>query len=423
MAVQLLPPEILLATLRLAVEIPGALDVSNLNALSDDQRSWSHVYHMAHRAANRTKKSLVLVSKSWRNLATELLYEHVALRSNTACVKFLAHLLTLQHRSGPDHPLWFTKRLDVSITGFDDRNHDLTGIDVGDIFVRPLRSLEILVCATNRDHDPPFDTHDLLDRCKMTLRHVQLEFTPRFPPTEATISTLNTIEVLSLSFTYPILDASIPFDFPCMHTLSMASFELASHLRSVAAWRMPSLRRVTIESILKLDERSLLFFETHGSTITYLNLHHSTAPNLPPILARCHMLQHLVLPYRGLFDSLVPHPTLMRISVPAECWRLAETKEVSRLVPTVENLLRTILQMKNAPLTSVRLLSWWSGVFGTRTWSRGEIQSWSKVVELYGWNGIRLEDADGALLDVQSVQMVDGVTIETVSEELEAFDL
>jgi hypothetical protein len=79
-----LPPEILLRILRTAAGEPHySLDTSPLSSsrLVDWRRSWTHPPSQGRTARMKTKTALVLVSKHWHAVASEILFEWVDLRT------------------------------------------------------------------------------------------------------------------------------------------------------------------------------------------------------------------------------------------------------------------------------------------------------------------------------------------------------
>jgi hypothetical protein len=422
----LLPPEIWIIIFRWAtLEELGTFDYSPLDALSDENRSWSFSYtafylgaSSSYRKALGTKISLVSVCRRWRPLTTPFLYEHLRIYSvhqwNCLAAALSSSVIPLTEKTRDENVTLFgshTRRLDITnfprqwISRTDGSNQETICISVAERVLSSLTRLEILSIANMKGGgDAPDEDATaamlIARHCGKTVRHLcwtAFNITP-------SISNHNPdkLEVLDLWMERGSWVDKLPIlSLPHLHTLAVTG-HVAGFLRRMTSWTVPSMRRVVIHALALAEvlptDQYTAFFDAFGSSITYLKIALLSFDNdLSMIFNKCTSLQALELPTPAHFaiPNAHAHPSLIRICIP-----IIPSILTGIHVEALEDRLSDILRLRIPSLSYIRMENLTTKRFAKHGWSPNRVVIWLDLIDQCRSSNIRLEYDDGELLEI-----------------------
>jgi hypothetical protein len=353
MSTPTLPPELWLAAIKAASDVPGALDTSLLVPPDRSPRSYSrvikesssytqaaHVYRSADdpekvsfdagaRLSLKTKMSSVLVSSTWKKLAMPLLYEHISLRRIEhvrSCARALeSNLQSVMKKEGSNDERtqystrlgWHTKRLDIAFSSFNRRSVDWSPEDVQHLsfILKACPNLKIVIMDTLSGAPWESEFVSQLIEDHIQLRHLQWGegHTKSLP----SCFFFNNLEVLFLTDAAEYCETlQTKATLPNLHTLGIFDLGGGAHdsdarviALGLADWELPALRRLVIGAYSLENGGMLPLFQKFASQLLSLDIETSLAYNpIPNLLAMCSSLQELCASCIVIDETPEQHP-------------------------------------------------------------------------------------------------------------------
>lgn len=294
-----LPIELWRNIFHYAVHIPGALDVG-LNDPSQERnelsfrKGWPTIEKLLIQAplSMSTRRSIVLVSPLWKDIAMEFVHEIVDIRSPAAAHRFLQILQRDDDKERRFQRGWWIKRIDIS---FFDSTSD-TSSYLQQIFQR-CHNLQIVKFKSSAFS---FLLPTICAHCPHLLAFMPLYLNPQSQAWN-TIDLLRGVRVKVLD----IILASIAEEdiFPAVIDPSGTPFENVSSLTlrlnyftaKALHWHLPSLShlRIIATSINNFDFIGS-FIACHASTLTSFNAHIQLIHDIPNLSRNLNLCQRLL---------------------------------------------------------------------------------------------------------------------------------
>jgi hypothetical protein len=451
-----LPPEILSYIFRLAAGEPShTFDTSPLPPLSEERRSWtprSEDDEYGERAQTRT--SLVRVSKFWRSVALELLYESVTVKRplSTLPDPSFSHSMRLNpvssflnalyrdqsatklHNATYDDPqqqvtpaTHFIRRLDIHPISYWDRSFisDHNALQ----FSGKFHNLSILI-MTNAVEPPAGFIAQIVLKSGCPLRHFETHCRKSWSA-EIIRKVASTLEFVSFnckdqSYSYSDSDMVLPFTLPHVHTVEISDIDEEDF--SIILWfkkcHFPSLQRLFFQPNRWMNPdtnaiRSL--YHVVGRTVTILDVrtigdtgYYSgfaiilrSFPLLQELTIHCTAISVMDLDDTGLFR---PHSSLILLNLVSDRPRgppdgIGDFSPIfDRVQPNLDLLLnrfiKPMLVQGKLSLRHVRLLGVKPAEFSTCALHREKANIWRGYIDQYGAAQVRLELSGGDLVSV-----------------------
>jgi hypothetical protein len=302
-------PELWLRIFAYATWIPGALEISDHQAISAFFRdTYGITTHKRFEEALQLKLSAALVCKQWYRLITQALFEYIIIRSDKQILKVATVLENKTLWNGDHGPGWWTIRLELALQG----SHLWTIKDcraLSRIFNHcpNLKIISTAFCSLHMSYSSYTSFISALTVNQLQIRRLEIK---------GEISTINAIiskycaslEVLCLpDTTYGRMAAPtlVDLQLPKLHM-----FSCSSSLPSIfsAKSTIPSLKWLLVNNNIGLD----IFLEVYGTRLHHLSLPAGVTRSLSSILCACPSIQslsigfvHILLPS---FTKLVPQP-------------------------------------------------------------------------------------------------------------------
>jgi hypothetical protein len=334
-----LPPELLLYIFRLAAGEPySAFDTSpsGSSRLGEWRRAWDSDQNRAFVDRMKTRTALVLVSKHWHALASEILYEYVQPVASLLTSFFLVlkdDWTSIKQdnvdttRSTPTrHIGGFVKNIYVRLPDPDEEDDHIPLESVNEIIplFRLFTKLESLYIylggdgADWRDAAVRIVSEVANNGCHLRFIGGMTDFaifpllgTPQ-------IDMLEAMELFGAPGTGNLWDDLPPVIFPRLNTLSLSTITgpIGSLFRWFSRCGLPSLTRFISYSLGSVWDHVAPFFFVHGKSFVALDLPNSGQISLAPLLPCCPSLQEVTVGRYGS-DELIPViPKLAYIGIP-----------------------------------------------------------------------------------------------------------
>lgn len=399
---------------------------------------------------HRTKQMLCLVSRTWRVVAQELIFEYIFLNNDYDWSK-LADGFEESRRvdigRGRHGAGWYVKRIEINTKYWTE--------ELGCAAARVIRccpNMRVLTVGADEEKygGVPVDViMAVFQTCPRAIR--SLDWTCDLGPATMTtlfglISIASKLESLFLFVQQNIhvahverLKAAGQVSLPELHTLELVStdFDPSIVLTLISLWNLPRLRQVVLCGQCDLDH-AFRFFEAHGSKLHSLEFDyagepepdlvaesqlHTPGPHEIPqkgpamVLLMCPNLRELVLhTHWAAFQAQPGHPNVERIGLRG-LHLLASSSQPRRvgavvLRPQLDEEQRAALHaLKLAfpilinrnlypKVTAIRLLDFDQSRFRSVPWRAGRVAFWAFWVTRFERIGVRLEDHAGNLVQL-----------------------
>ncbi|OCB88489.1 hypothetical protein A7U60_g4397 [Sanghuangporus baumii] len=425
-----------------ATRVVGGYDTSYESPFEKSEISNGYAYFLRQLKENhRTKQALCLVSKTWRALAFDLIFEYLFLQEAYDWSK-LAEALEeskLKQRGRGGHGMgWYCKRIEIY-------THSWTqelGVAAARV-VRCCPNLRVLaVGALEETGGVPVELiQAVFESCPGAIR--SLDWTCDIGADQTTemfclISKAAKLQSLFLCVQQDLdashaekIDAIGSLTLPELHTIELVSpeFDPSDVLLVMAAWKLPGLRQLVLCGQTDLSFAHC-FFEAHGPSLSTLEFDYagesdpepafqSVLPQRGPemLFAHCPNLTELILQAHWASSQALPgHPKIERIGLRGlHLHAGSQTRNRGgglALRPEHDAEQRAILQALRAAfpilvdrarfpsIKSVRLLDFDQSRFRSIPWRASRVAHWAFWVKRFERLGIRLEDHAGDLIEV-----------------------
>jgi hypothetical protein len=322
-----IPPELWLSIFRLAAAEPREIfDTSPIDALWAGTRAWRNSWKSddKYRRRKRTRTSLVLVSKYWRTLATEILYEFVLLTEHEMFSSFsrtlegdwqdaqiTAHTDCRSSEGSTRHVGQLIRylRLDFFYAELSMLSNTEVGRIMSSFRLCPAGEVVFIsyIIADVQISAAPSVLGALVN-AGAPLRYVHGGSSHSIPPF-LRIPSDNHIEVLSLMTQDHEWSSVTPLLLPYLYTLIIRpTDDDYAFVQWIIRCDLPLLTTVTLGSrwiASKIDNLLYLFFERHGGSITMLDVSAEYACDLSMILPHCPSIESIMIPVQHA-QSLQP---------------------------------------------------------------------------------------------------------------------
>ncbi|THH01192.1 hypothetical protein EW145_g6960, partial [Phellinidium pouzarii] len=301
-----------------ATEVEGGYDTSYMSPFEfSDIVDGYNVFLKQLSVNHRTKQTLCLVSKRWRAIAQELIFEYLFLQDTYDWTK-LADGLEESKRIDVEHgghgAGWYVKRLEVSTMSWNEA--------LGSAAARVIRccpNLRVVTVGAFEEYGgvPAELVRAVFETCPRNLR--SLDWTCDLGPAQTALmlSLLPRAEQLHALFLCVQHDISNSIikrleglkqkRLPHMHTLEVLSpdNDPSVVLTLMASWELPALRQLVLCGQTDLDD-ARTFFAAHGPKLQTLEFDYAGEPEEPVgsdppdrgpgmLFARCPNLKEVVL--------------------------------------------------------------------------------------------------------------------------------
>lgn len=418
-----IPPELWLLIFREATYITPDETEQELSFLKREQSVACQLE--AYRENIRLKFDLTRVCRKWHALMQEFMYEFVWI-SRGVQAKALARTLLLEDcRGSPISSGWYIRRLHIETSTLD----PCAPIDIRCI----LDFASQLVVYTDRHsvkqnafapHDPRCTTEtifSLVAQSSKDLRRLSWknsDETPLHIQMSALFNRPSAIEYLEITSGSPDhaayrAPASFPaIEFPALRSLKVEVDDFTFSI--FAAWKMPKLQNLSVVSC-EFNYRGVgfsSFFQTHGSSLSQLELGHSSSlveshdlnlpfselqlskwcPNLREFICSADAEWHWQTPDWIPPHVLLPtHPTVEFIGIRGINKRLAENEDTFMLLEQLHSLQRDAFPN----LRFIRDLSPESHALRIHRPSVRIATFWTRLLKTCQEQGVWLEDLHG----------------------------
>jgi hypothetical protein len=443
-----IPPEIFATIFRLAAGEPFyTFDTSPLPPFSEEGRSWSTSLpdqrSKQRKERARTRTRLVLVSKLWRSLALELLYESVMLKLPYSLCKFVRALhsditfTTAHNELLPTQRIspvsWFVRRLEIRLGS---SYNTFAQLDDGSLEVLSLLSnVNVLILRTNggiiSTNGGPSElemsrtlAHKIV-RSGCRIAHYEADFNPSLD-SHILQFTSSTLEVARLICDDPPkIDTKSSLSLPHVHRLELRVMSYSTEhliLRWFAECQLPSLRRLRFElylaiSLLEYQPGTILqqFWSALGQYVTFLDVNgiswSGSRIGLRNILRSFPSLQKLVNSPRDQPGERFPnHLNLVQIDVVMGVFHRLDgimhppsVSTTSEWKFSMNGLIHGFIMKPEATLSGhclerVRLIDISKAGFGDSRWRQADLATWQIWIDQFRDAKVRLEFSSGDLV-------------------------
>lgn len=187
-----------------------------------------------------------------------------------------------------------------------------------------------------------------------------------------------------------------------LHSLEMFSFDPSNFLDTMSDWKLPALRRVSLRSQQVLEDRKLFaFFEVHGPQLTILEID-CLSVFAPSVLTLCPNLMEIITDITlAVPNRLFGHPSVRRIGFRG--FHMVDHRPVRReTIACFGTIFPSFLEKTTFPkIESIRFLDFDQHSFGKQGWLMSEAKLWVQCVRRCREQGVRLEDHDGNLVNIE----------------------
>jgi hypothetical protein len=425
-----LPPELLLDILHLAAGEPHAvLDTSPLGSSRSGEwrRSWAYPYtHGPNSRTSRmkTKTALVLVSKYWRIMSLEILFEWANLHNAALLNSFFSLVKNewtkMQQENVDDgsnsastgkHIGRFVKYLHVYLPGPEDHDHvhlEFTPDKLIPLF-RFFTNLEWLSLyhggseAEFTDISIRMVAQVANNGCRLRSMAGMTDFA-LFPLLDT--PQVDTIEVMNLSGSPDMgnfWDDIPPLTFPRLNTLDLSTWlPIASLFRWLSRCTLPSLIRFVSARIgSNWDDYASLFL-AHGKSLVALDLSNPAEFPLSLLLTCCPSLEEATI-HPDSFEELAPAiPKLAYIGIPFYLPPYFYTAKNRQRIRDWDGCMKLIFEHRNrGTLAVIRLPEFEPEQMSLlRNCGRSAVGKLEHWIEVCKAEGVRLEHEDGELVEI-----------------------
>jgi hypothetical protein len=432
----ILPPELLLVIFRTAASVPGALEVSPLEPLKDDHRSWDYIAPRQYIDSMTTKRALTLVCKYWKRIATELLFEHINLenldkahviaRNFESSTKLVSKENVRRRGQSLLSPVsHFVRRIEMNLRYLHASRGLKSGIKALASIIRHSEDLRILIVRLPISE--PLLGSDILK----AINPIRLPSLCHFaciggyygPPLSDSLQKFSMVQVLCLRIVGESKLYCPALHFNELHTLQLLGDGISTLLNAMSEWPLPLLHRMYLP--LAEANFSTPFLEQHGSKLTFLDLMPSYgggvgSPIASAIFNSCPSLVHLVV---GCTDyklpvnaRMPPHFNLTRVSIRTRLTSVEMDTWIEDMVRGLDRWTNDLISMDcDCPaLSVVRLIDFEPHLFPGNIWLRSHMDLWKGWTRRWAERSVRFEDKFGDLVQVPDdipIKAPDGVAL------------
>jgi hypothetical protein len=299
-------PELWVLIFRLATEVPGELDTSELPPLCDESRSWD----LEFGSSLATKTSLALVSKLWNLPSLPLLYESVQLIGSRRLASVLPTLrrrplqaartvVGSESETFTSHLGCYTKRLCIVLPHHDKGLGEYPPLDNGLTISSLLPNIRVLlVLSYTRECNPLLIMFlDVHIRIAQNIRHLHFNIRQSGDILLEWLTHLPMLEVVTVADIVNLPNPADTISLPHLHTLEVRDHSQPKVQVAVPSKLcLPSLRRLTLTGDYGYPRPLLDFIDVFATQLTALDLKGSPKPeDLPSIIAKCTSLTYSYL--------------------------------------------------------------------------------------------------------------------------------
>jgi hypothetical protein len=429
-----LPPEIWCYIFRLAAAEPAALfDTSPLEPGDDAGRTWTQSDRRYTSPQNRNdlaerntdRLSFILVSKHWYNLAVDLFFEYVLIRTEWALIAFSRIIerqwdslqSETQASSLPGSALHvgrFVKFLHIY-----PRKEMVWTITLPDMFhiassIKLCPNAQILVLDLFPDGTGNRMTTDALSdeilKGAKSLRYVdcRIDFLSllqlSFDHSE-TIEVLSVRPIQTLDFTALQPPSSKSVIFSRVHTFNMKAvpveIEMMTWLNTCA---FPALLRLRwkYDCNSRAKPEVLQFYRMHGAHITSLDLGNTPNRDLPTILPLFPSVREISIPVADYESILLILPKLVGVGLYLDFapWPPTLRAMMSMLIPCMNSILGGC----GPNLAYVRIEEFDQARFSTGMWHIKQLVKWGDWAMAWGEIGVGFEFSSGESIMAKALE-------------------
>ncbi|TDL24364.1 hypothetical protein BD410DRAFT_118962 [Rickenella mellea] len=410
-----LPNELWRQVFSFATMVPRGFDTSLTSPFDFSEISDGYNAFLKRLSKNhRTKQAICLVSRKFRAIAQELIFEYLFLQDGFDWNKLAEGLETsrdIDEAQGGRGAGWYVKRLEICTANW------LCKEAMGAAAARVIRCCpnlrRLMIGGSDEAGIPAELVHAVFETCPQALRCLQWA-TDLGPQTRLMLSLLPVVRNLEFLFLYatelyiPSSDPNHPeynAEFPNLHTLEIVATDLdvSGLLNVMATWKIPRLQHVIITGARQTgSDDPLPFFLAHGACISilefdYLTDFHGNACD--QALALCTSLQDLILHVHfAPVQARAGHPKVKRIGIRGLNFLDCSHSSVRTALDSLKYTLTLVLS-RFPSLEAVRLLDFEQERFKLRMWRSDDVVQWAFWVQRFKRREIRLEDHRGDVID------------------------
>ncbi|KAH8109135.1 hypothetical protein DFH11DRAFT_974052 [Phellopilus nigrolimitatus] len=421
-----------------ATKVAGGYDTSFNSPFEFSDITDGHNAFLKRLSTNhRTKQILCLVSRQWRAIAQELIFEYLFLQDTYDWTKLADGLEdSIRHdvERGGHGAGWYVRRLEISTLCWTKA--------LGSAAARVVRccpNLRVLTVGAFEESDgvPAELVAAVFETCPRALRSLDWTCDLGLAQTVQMFRLLPRVSSLQSFFmcVQHDLDAILKelktlerVELPYLHTLELVSPDTdpSDVLTVMESWRLPSIRQVVLCGQAELEHASA-FFATHGPQLHTLEFDYageqetSIGPEGPTrgaamLLARCPNIKELVLQVHWAASQATRgHAAIERVGLRG-LHLLAHAQARARggalALPEHDAEQRTVLHALGAAFPMlldrtrypnvklVRLLDFDQSRFRSVPWRSSGVAFWAFWVKRFERVGVRLEDHSGDLVRV-----------------------
>jgi hypothetical protein len=411
-----LPPEIWRFIFRLSTAIePFILDTSPIPPLTNEMRAFKYDFDNSMGAhALRTKRTLILVCKTWRHLALEYLYEFIWIWKPDELFSLLSLIRSEVHDTDPisHNPARFIKHLFLSLGSFVYPEYKPKKQKIDEAFITLFslcRDLRILRVATGGFQL----NYPVIGDLNSNLRSLDVQWDDDLSDSPSWCHTLMTqlpqhgiLEALCLTFLgsggllfgFP----EAPLSFPRLYFLGLEisdESEKERILSLMAHWQLPRLVDLSFDCREDRFQGSSVaqFFCSFGSNLTSLNLDMLEDDEaVMRIVEMCPNVQNLHILFNRPQPPYTPFPharQLQRLQFSSRDWEAEERYGCFAFIDAIEGIYLpnrpSLRVIQLTDMTHTELISHGLQLF---------IDKWNSWSHRLQENGIRFEDSRGTLI-------------------------
>ena len=360
---------------------------------------------------HKVKQTLCLVSRRWRSIAQELIFEYLFLQDNFDWEKLASGLEASKRddESRRGHGAgWYVRRLEIHTTEWTPK--------LGDAAARVIRccpNLRVLTVGSMTDKGgiPPEIVDAVFETCPRALRSLDWTCDLGNPQSEQMLRLISRAEDLHSLFMFvmhPIVIAGniedlYDIEFGKLHTIELVSpdHDPSDLLSIMAHWKLPALKQLVLcgQSCLK-DVTP--FFEAHGAQVYTLEYDY-IGEKSHEVLSLCPELRELVVNMNYTHPQLMNgHAKIERIGIRGLHIVERGFEEQRMMLTELKYAFPIFLNRAMFPnVTLVRLLDFDATKFKTTKWKSPDVGLWAFWIKRFERIGVRLEDHEGNLLTLK----------------------